>query len=73
MSRCNYCGFKQLKRRAEKGGLTVTKNSEPFHSWAGGVNVYAHPPEVDVGTLTKEEAEQYFKAWYAELPSHCCC
>lgn len=71
--RCNYCNFMSLQSHAKQKGLVITKLGDSVYVWAAGVSVYMHSPEVDIKALSKEEAEKYFKAWYAELPDHCCC
>jgi len=72
---CNYCSFQKIKSRAkaDKKKVTVLRDAR----WGmGGVNIYVHPPKVDVSKLSDGEdgeRRQYFVAWFMELPSHCCC
>ena len=53
--------------------------------WRNGVNVFIVPKEITVRDIKKwKEAcdelpngdgnyQKYFRAWFMELPDHCCC
>lgn len=68
-SPCNYCNYRDLVKRVARQGLEVTVLTDK-DGWA---NVYAHPPEVNVSSLTEEERKPYCKAGFMRLPDHCCC
>ena len=73
MSRCNYCQFRMIQQRADQLKLVVSQIDRPLVGCPKGVDVYVHPKWVNIYLLAEEDAEQYFKAWYAELPDECAC
>lgn len=73
LTRCNYCKYQSLLARAKREGQEVTKMKDPFDIFTYGVKVYMHPPEVDIKTLSAQDAEMYNHGWYAALSDHCCC
>ena len=72
MSECNYCRYKSIKARKPKG-YHIVKRSDPFHIWGAGIRIYMIPKEKKIKELSKEELEEYFRCWYAELPERCVC
>lgn len=69
LTRCNYCTLKILERDAKKYGTVITK----LKGWRGGTDVFMHPENVDIETLSREERDKYFCVWLMEISTHCVC
>ncbi len=65
MGQCNFCTFRDIRKRAKKRKLAIT--TYPFD---GGVQLLVHPPDV---TPVRETESPYFAAWFMELPARCAC
>ena len=71
MGICNYCRLNRIKKDAENG-LKVTILSDAV--WGlGGKNVYVHPKEIKISSLSDGERSKYRKAWMKEIPKQCFC
>ncbi|MCW3991216.1 MAG: hypothetical protein NWE79_00775 [Candidatus Bathyarchaeota archaeon] len=70
---CNYCDFHAIRRQAEKEGMKVTLISGPVRFGTSGVDVYVHPPDINVRELEGMEQHEYWRIWFAELPTSCFC
>lgn len=68
---CNYCEFEKLKRLASQNSLVITKHYRD--NKLGGVDVYVHPRGIDINKIEENKKEDYFVAWYMELPNKCAC
>ena len=71
---CNYCSLQIIKKAANRLNQKVTVVSNA--NWGmGGVNVYVHPPEVNVKNIKEdsEEHKKYCRSWYMSLTDHCVC
>ena len=72
---CNYCLLKKIRKSAKKAGKKVTVLRDA--AWGlGGVNVYVHPPSVNIKSLQggeDGERAKYRRAWLAEVSTHCVC
>lgn len=69
---CNLCSYQAIERQAKAAGLVVTKK----HGWAGGIDVFAHPPDVTIENgagAAGHPQKKYWKAWFMSLPAQCCC
>lgn len=64
MSSCNYCNRKFLLQRAKEQKLIITELNGTY---------YKHPKDVSIKKLSDKDREQYFAAWYMELPDSCRC
>lgn len=72
MTQCNLCSYEAIVRQAKTGGLVVTKK----RGWRGGIDVFAHPPDVTIEKGAGEPGHPqkgYWKSWFMELPAQCCC
>lgn len=75
LTRCNFCGLRDIKARAKKAGKKVTVLCDAF--WGlGGYNVYVHPKDVDVAKMSGGEdgdRKGYRAAWMQEIGKRCSC
>jgi len=69
MTKCNFCRLNDLKSAVKYANLKVTT----LRGEMGGVNIYIHPKDINIGDLKIGERATYKKAWFAELPRNCCC
>jgi hypothetical protein len=75
LTRCNYCSLQRIKEdaKAEKRKVTILADAR----WGmGGVNVYVHPPGVNIKKLEGGEdgpRKRYFVSWFMALTQHCAC
>jgi len=70
MNDCNYCNLQRIRKRAKAAGEKVSKRINRKH---GGVDIYTYPKTVTLRELRGARREQYFRAWYMELPDKCAC
>lgn len=59
LTKCNYCVYEQIKLTAAQAGRVLKRLPE-----AGGIAVYAS---------NKDGSGEEFVAWFAQLPTKCCC
>ena len=59
---CNYCHMKVIERTASRAGLVVVKQKS-----SGGITVLVKSQD-EVVNKNKQSV-----AWFAALPSRCCC
>lgn len=72
MSECNCCCFERLKKCLKRGDKLV-KSKKPIMGFPAGVDIHIIPADKKFSKLTDTEREEYFMAWYAELPNKCEC
>jgi hypothetical protein len=72
---CNFCSLIRIRKKAAQEHLKVTILRDA--NWGmGGVNVYKHPPEINIRELPGGERgprAQYHVAWFMDLGDHCEC
>lgn len=69
MSKCNFCENNELIAAADKAGLTLTYEK----GMMGGKDVYVHPKEVVIKSLSKKEKKKYFRCWFMRIGKYCEC
>lgn len=82
LTSCNYCNMRRLKDRAKKRGMIVKTLPGRF---MGGIEVFIVPKGTTTDEISMWEGAsnilpngdenhcKYWKAWFMELPNHCCC
>jgi len=75
LTRCNFCHLQEYLRDAKEKGLRVTLISlgVSTNPYAGGVDCYIHPKEVNIKKLCSKDREKYHRSWFMELSDHCVC
>ena len=69
---CNLCLYQKVAARAAKEGKKVTRIPDKEYE-LGGEDVYIHPKDVDIQTLSKKARERYWRGWYMLIPEKCEC
>ena len=77
LTQCNFCSLKEIKRRAKKEGLRVTKLRNNKY---GGIDIFVIPKDIAITPILDSlkqpaslEHKKYFQAWFMKLTSHCVC
>jgi len=70
---CNHCLYQYYKKMAKRKGLEISVLESDFGM--GGIEIYMHPPEIDVRKLIPDshEYKKYHVAWFMELGDSCSC
>ena len=75
LTQCNFCSLKSIRKRAKQLGQKVTVLHDA--KWGmGGVNVYVHPPSLQIKDLPcgeDGERKKYRVAWFMEVGDSCSC
>lgn len=70
---CNYCNLNRMQARAKREGKRVTILAGDFVEMGGGKDVFVHPPDIDIKSLSKEERQKYWRSWMMAITDYCCC
>lgn len=70
LTQCNYCHLQSIKHRAKQNGDKVVLRES-----MGGTNVYVIPKGVvlPLSRFNYKIPDKFFKAWFMEIGSSCCC
>jgi hypothetical protein len=75
MGQCNYCTLEQIKEQAKQTNMVVsTRESDgPAIDGVKGIEVYLHPPTIDIEKLDGHAREQWWVSWLMEIGTECEC